>query len=167
MFSFFKARDPDVKKRTYAWILLLGALAGVALLFWGNREEAPQAADGVPYDLAQDEILIYQNYMEEKVKALCASVDGVGNVSVIVTLEGGFSSEYATEYRDGNQEYVLVGSGASQSGLFLTRSTPKIAGVGVVCHGGLNPNVQRELTALLSAALGISSTRIYVTAAKS
>ena len=165
MFSFFKDRDPDAKKRTYAWILLLGALAGVALLFWGNREEAPQAADGVPYDLAQDEILIYQNYMEEKVKALCASVDGVGDVTVVVSLEGDFTSVYATEYHDGNESYVIVGSGSSAKPLLLSRETPQIAGVGIVCKGGADPSIRHELTVLISAAFHISSNRIYITAA--
>ena len=108
-----------------------------------------------------------QGVLEEKVKNLCSTVDGVGSVSVIVTLEGGFSSEYAVEYKDGNEEYVIIGGGSSQNGLFLTRNTPKIAGVGVVCHGGMNPSVQRELTALLSAALDLPSNRIYITAAKS
>ena len=168
MFSFLKGNNKESPKRAYVWILLLGAIIGVALLFLGNREATPSADAQAPvYDLSRDEVIIYQSYLEERVKALCSSVDGVGNVSVIVTLEGGFSSEYAVEYKDGNEEYVIVGSGSSQSGLFLTRSIPKISGVGVVCHGGTNPKIQKELTALLSAALDLPSNRIYVTAAKS
>lgn len=167
MFSFFKSHESDSPKKTYVWLMLLGVIAGIALLFLGNRNSTPKNnPQATVYDLSQDEIIIYQNYLEEKVKKLCASVDGVGNVSVIVTLEGGFSSEYATEYKDGNQEYVIVGSGSAQSGLFLTRSTPRLAGVGVVCHGGANPSVQRELISLLSAALNLPSNRIYVTSAK-
>lgn len=167
MFSFLKSQDPDAPKKPHAWLLLLGVIIGVALLFLGNRETASQnESSTTAYVLAQDEIIIYQSYLEEKVAGLCASVDGVGKVTVIVTLEGGFSSEYAVEYKDGSEEYVTVGSGASQNGLFLTRRLPKISGIGVVCQGGLNPTVQRELTALLSAALGVSSNRIYVTAAR-
>ncbi|MBE6627494.1 MAG: hypothetical protein E7629_01060 [Ruminococcaceae bacterium] len=167
MFSFWKNQDGESPQKIYAWILLLGVIAGVALLFLGNRDDMtgtdPQATD---YELSRDEIIIYQNYLEEKVKRLCATVDGVGSVNVIVTLERGFTSEYAVEYRDGNEEYVIIGSGTSQNGLLLGRNAPKIAGVGVVCHGGMNPSVQRELTALLSAALNLPSNRIYVTAAR-
>ena len=168
MFSFLKNQDSDAPKKPHVWILLLGVIVGVTLLFLGNRETSSQKeATTAAYVLAQDEIIIYQSYLEEKVAGLCTSVDGVGQVNVIVTLEGGFSSEYAVEYKDRSEEYVTIGSGASQNGLLLTRQLPKILGIGVVCQGGLNPGVQRELTALLSAALGVSSNRIYVTAAKS
>lgn len=168
MFSFLKSPNGgEGAKKTYLWLLLLGVIAGVSLLFLGNRESTPKSdSQATVYNLSQDEIIIYQNYLEDKIKELCSSVDGVGNVSVIVTLEGGFSSEYATEYKDGNEEYVIVGGGSSQSGLFLTRNLPRITGIGIVCHGGMNPGVQRELTALLSAAMDLPSNRIYVTAAK-
>lgn len=168
MFSFLKSHEGEPPKKIYAWILLLGAIAGVALLFLGNRESASGAdTQASVYDLSRDEIIIYQTYLEERVEKLCASVNGVGSVSVIVTLEGGFSSEYAVEYKDGNEKYVTVGSGSSQNGLFLKRNAPQIVGVGVVCHGGMNPSVQKELTSLLSAALNLPSNRIYVTAARS
>ncbi len=168
MFSFFKSQNGDSPKKSYLWLLLLGAIVGIALLFLGNRESITSAeSQEASYELSQDEVIIYQNYLEEKVASLCSSVNGVENVRVIITLEGGFSSEYAVEYKDGNEEYVIIGSGASQGGLFLARSLPKIAGVGIVCTQGLNPSVQKELTALLSAALDLPSNRIYVTAAKS
>ena len=169
MFSFWKNEtNPENRKKTYLWLMILGLLAGIALLFLGNREPSQKTdAQASVYSVSEDELIIYQNHLEERVRALCASVNGVGNVTAIVTLEGGFSSEYALEYKNGNEEYVIVGSGSSQTGLFLSRTAPKIAGIGVVCQGGTNPGVQKELTSLLSAAFNLPSNRIYITQGKS
>ncbi len=169
MFSFFKNdKNHDDKKKTYLWLMILGAIAGIALLFLGNREATATPQDqAAVYELSDDELIIYQTHIEQRVKSLCSSVNGVGNVTAIVTLEGGFSSEYAVEYKNGNEEYVIVGSGSSQTGLFLSRAAPRIAGIGVVCHGATNASVQKELTALLSAAFNVPSNRIYITQAKS
>ena len=172
MFSFLKqlkigSHTDSPQGNRYALPLLLGlAILGVALLLFGGSKEAEQQETESPYSLKEDELIIYQTHLEERVKTLCASVEGVGEVTAIVTLSGGFSSEYATQWKDGNEEYVILGSGSSASGLFLSRSAPRIAGIGVVCHGGANARVQQELTALLSAAFDLSSNRIYVTEAK-
>ena len=88
-----------------------------------------------------------------------------GNVTVVVTLSGSFESVYATEWPDGNEEYVILGSGSSAAPIYLSRSAPEIAGIGIVCSGGANDNVKRELIALLSATFHISSNRIYITEA--
>jgi stage III sporulation protein AG len=78
-------------------------------------------------------------------------------------LEGGFQSVYATEYQNGNESYVIVGSGSSAKPLFLSREAPQIAGVGIVCRGGNSASVRHELTILISAAFPVPSNRIYVT----
>ena len=109
--------------------------------------------------------MIYQDYLEKRIKTLCESVSGVRNVTVVVTLSGSFESVYATEWPDGNEEYVILGSGSSASPIYLSRSAPEIAGIGIVCSGGANDNVRRELISLLSATFHISSNRIYITEA--
>ena len=168
MFSFWKDEsNPEARKKGFLILIVLGILAGVALLFLGNHEESKEVeAPTEVYNLSEDELIIYQKHLEERVRDLCATVNGVGSVTAIVTLEGGFSSEYAVEYKDGNEEYVILGSGSSQTGLFLSRTAPRIAGIGVVCQGGNDARVQKELTSLLSAAFDLPSNRIYVTQGK-
>ena len=65
-------------------------------------------------------------------------------------------------YQQG-EEYVILGSGSSASPIYLSRTAPEIAGIGIVCSGGANDNVKRELISLLSATFHISSNRIYIT----
>ena len=148
-------------------LIIGGALLGIVLLLFGSgalksdpTEENPTANTTA----AEDAMLQYQSELETRIKKLCESVNGVGEVTVVVMLETGFEDVYATEEIDGNTEYVIVGSGSSASALFLTRAAPTIAGVGVVCTGGNHPSVQKELTSLLCATLRLPSNRVYITA---
>ena len=94
--------------------------------------------------------------------------DGKGHW--FVTLEGDFSYVYATDSDSAEKEgvteqkveYVTVGSGSSEPTVLLTRTLPAIKGIGVVCRGGGDANVRRELITLLSTTFGIGSNKIYV-----
>lgn len=165
MFSFLSKKNASgVAKKPPIWVLLLGAVLGIGLLLLGSCEgentEPPIAAT---YDLQNDELILYQTHLEGRVKELCQSVSGAGNVStVIVTLEGGFGAEYAVDLSGGSEKYVLIGSGNGESGLLLSRNAPKIVGIGVVCSGGGSASVRQELTLLLSSALDVPCNHIYI-----
>lgn len=148
---------------------MLGAVCGILLLIFGSgigtdtQQEARDAESGDDEELSR-----YRAELEQEIKTLCESVKGVGNVTVVLTLSGGFCNVYATESaKDGAEEYVIVGSGSNAAALLLTRKTPEIVGIGIVCRNGSNASVKLELTALLSAAYNVSGNRIYVTEAKS
>ena len=161
MFDFLKG---EANGKGKAWWILILAAVGILLLLIGSATEAtPKAMEAEPYRTAEDELLIYQDYLEDRIRALCETVSGVDNVTVAVTLSGGFRSEYATEWKNGNEEYVIVGSGSSASALYLTRSAPEITGIGIVCNGGNVDRVRYELIALLGATFDVSTHRIYVT----
>lgn len=167
MFSFWKSNENREEKNSKlkVWIIVIGAVVGIALILLGGSgaRDTPEEEQGNVYTPSEDEMVLYQNYLEERVKALCESVEGVGSVTAIVTLSGGFESVYATELIDGNEEYVIIGSGSSATALFLSRKAPEIAGVGIVCHGGASANARQELISLISATFHIPTNRIYVT----
>ena len=163
MFDFLKKGNASQNGRLRLFLLLgCGALGVLLILFGSSGKKAEKTADETPYSTSTDELVIYQDYLESRIKKLCESVSGVKNVTVVVTLSGSFESVYATEWPDGNEEYVILGSGSSASPIYLSRSAPEIAGIGIVCLGGSNDNVKRELISLLSATFHISSNRIYV-----
>lgn len=166
MFSFFKRNKEEGGKsgNPRLWIILVGAALGICLLlFGGGTTDQKTEEKKSTYSPAEDEMVLYQNYLEDRVKTLCESVDGIDRVTVIVTLGGSFESVYATELIDGNEEYVIVGSGSSAQALFLSRDAPKITGIGVVCHGSVPAAAKQELISLISAGLGVPSNRIYIT----
>ena len=164
MISWFQqSSDSSGGKRRLIPLLLLAALGVLMIVFGASK--ADKASADTESTATDEELQLYQSQLEERIKQLCKSVDGVGDVTVVVTLEGGFTSVYATEYQDGNESYVIVGSGSSAKPLLLSHEAPEIAGVGIVCKGGADASVRHELTVLISAAFHISSNRIYITAA--
>lgn len=155
------------------WVLILGAAVGVGLILMGNGK-ATGGTDKQQASVQQkDPLYEYTEQTERRIAALCASVRGVSGVEVAVSLEGDFTYVYATnsdtQEKDGNSErqeqYVTVGSGASEQTVLLTRTPPSVSGIGIVCRGGGDAGVRQELTALLSAAFGIGSNKIYITEA--
>lgn len=166
MFDFLKKGSALEKGKLRLYLLLgCGALGILLILFGSSGKKVQPTTEEKPYSTASDELVIYQDYLEARIKKLCESVSGVRNVTVVVTLSGSFESVYATEWPDGNEEYVILGSGSSASPIYLSRSAPEIAGIGIVCSGGSNDTVRRELISLLSATFHISSNRIYITEA--
>ncbi len=160
--------DPAKAGKLRLLIILGGAVLGILLLLLagGNSLSGDRGEDIEKTENEEETLRAYQDYLEGRVKSICETVAGVGSVTVVVTLDGDFEEIYAKEQKDGNEEYVIVGSGSSASALHLSRLTPKIAGIGVVCHGGGNADVRQELISLLAAAFDVPSNRIYITQAK-
>ena len=150
-----------MKTKGRLWILLGGALLGIALLLFGGMstereiEEKPDTLTAREEELAR-----YEARIEKELEALLESVGGVGDVLVMITFESGYTVRYA---KDGEGDPVTVGTGSSEEALFATVVPPPIAGVGIVCRGGNIPAVRETLTELISTALGIPSNRVYIT----
>ena len=144
-------------------VILAGALGVLLLVFGGSFEgkEKEEAGMTVPSDVEA-----YGREIEERVTALCSTVAGAGESRVTVTLEGGYEALYAVNSQSNStgsrREFVMSGSGSSEEPLLLGYTTPSVAGIGIVCEGGNDPLVRKTLTELVSATLGISSSKIYV-----
>jgi stage III sporulation protein AG len=166
MFEFLKrnGEDEGILQKKGLWILLLAAVGLVLLLFGGRISAKEEPMPDVLYSPKEDELVLYREHIEERIQSLCQSVSGVGKVQVAVTLSGGYEAVYATEIKDGNEEYVILGSGSSATALLLSKETPSVIGVGIVCNGGADTRVKSELTALVSAAFDVPTNRIYISA---
>lgn len=145
---------------------LLGAAAGLLLLLWGSfggtNNEAASFSDTA-------EIEAYCTYLESQAVKLCESVKGVSEVTVTLTLDGGFEQVYATDktVSGGTQsfEHVKLGSGSGAQLCAVSVSAPRVVGIGVTCRGGGNERVRAELSELLCAAFGVGANKIYITEA--
>ena len=144
-----------LKKGKRLWMILLGA-AGVLLLLLGSGG-APMEAET---DSADVRLAEYSAAVEKKLCELCSRVKGVSDVSVVVSFESGFESVYAKNEDKG--DLLVVGSGSSKSAVKVTEKPPVISGIGIVCRGGGDPTVQKKLLDLISAAYGVSSSKIYI-----
>ncbi|MBQ4111217.1 MAG: hypothetical protein IJD38_00315 [Clostridia bacterium] len=152
-------------------VALVAAILGVILLVLGSRggKKAETVTPPSPSQ-ATPSVEEYRQGLETRMEALCGCVEGVGTVRVEVMLEGGYEYVYATDKKitSGGEttSFVIVGSGDEERLVYLTERPPAILGIGVVCTGGGDPEVKREITALLSATFGVGSNKIYVTGHK-
>ncbi len=160
----------SLKKNGKLTIAVVGVIAGVALLVFGNRMTG-KTADPVPdTPTPGTEIRAVEDYriaLEQRIAAITSEVSGAGSASVVVTLAGGYESVYAYDKKvtvgGESVTYITVGSGADESLVFLCERAPAIVGIGIVCTGGSNPTVKQEVISLVSAAFGVPSSKIYVT----
>ncbi len=159
----------SMKKSGRLGVALLLVVVGVVLFLVGRRtgEGETVSPETPPAGVASPTVEEYRASLESRMAALCGQVAGVGEVHVAVTLEGGFAYVYACDTKvtsaGESTTYLTVGSGAGESVVYLSERAPAITGIGVVCAGGDNADVRRELTALLSAAFGVGTNKIYVT----
>lgn len=162
-----------IKKKL--WPAVLGGLLGLFLLLGGSRlfsggsreesgTDTPAPSPGAVYEMSLE---TYRQALETRIAAICAEVAGAGQVQVIVSLAGGFEYVYAVDEKTasggGSRVYVTVGSGSGKTLVFLTEKAPAIRGIGVVCTGGGDPRVQREITSLLCATFGVGGNCVFVT----
>ncbi len=148
-----------LKKNGRLFLLGLGVLAGVLLIvIGGSFSEQEQQTEGTEQTLL--DLQAYESALEKELAELCSAVAGVGQVEVMVHLECGTRTQYATA-TDGKP--LTVGTGSAQQALPSTLLSPKVAGVGVVCRGGNRADVQEKLIELISTALDISASRVFVT----
>ena len=149
-----RAALADEKQRVN--LLVCMGLAGLLLLAvssWlpadsSTQSAAPAAKTGSTADYAAE--------LETRLTALISRVEGAGKTAVMVTLESGSESIYATDTdSDGS-------STGGADGLVETVETPRVLGVAVVCEGGGSAAVQSRVTALVQALTGIGTNHITV-----
>ncbi len=133
-------------------LFLLGALGLGLLLFTGIPAEKQEAVSPL---VACEE---YRAALELRVTDTCRAVKGVGEARVLLTLA---TTEIAVYEKNQSADSETVAKSGSDA-ILLAYRMPEISGVSVVCTGGGDPQIQRELTALLSKALDLDSTQIHI-----
>lgn len=151
------------KKRiaVLAALLLIGTL--ILLLPNGESHTADDSVQSL-------EVSTYAEKLESRLCELCSHMSGVGEVRVLVTLECGSETVYAenrTENFDSTSsaysaDYLIIESGDGETPVTVKQIYPQIRGVAVVCDGGASPSIKAKLISLLSAALGIPTSKISV-----
>lgn len=168
----------NVKKETsgYRRFLLPAAVAvlGILLLVMGSRSGGSDEEEREASALVSEEDALsaeaFCESVEQKIAEICSGVSGAGAVQVVVTLDGGYRAVYASDIQGSDNSYrnqtVLTGSGSSEKAILVGYESPRIVGIGIVCAGGDDPNVQKRITMLVSAAFDVSANKIYVTGGK-
>ena len=79
MFQLFqKSEDGTTNPKALKWLLLIGAAVGILLLLLGGKSPTVEkVTENTVYVPKEDELVIYQEYLEERVETICRSVRGV------------------------------------------------------------------------------------------
>ncbi len=180
-----KLADNDTYRK---WILIIG-FAGIALIFIsgyfrnGEAKETVAPVDSEPSSFSAQE---YAQQVETSLTELISSIRGAGSAKVLVTLERNTQYVYATEEKKSTQttqdkaanatveandssetKYILVkDADGSQKALAVTEVQPIVKGVVIVCEGGNQPAVQKDIIDAVTTALNLSSARVCVIKAK-
>lgn len=151
-------------------ILALCALVGAVLLIipFDKDDSSSQSTDSEAYsDLTE-----YTADLEERIKNLVTSVGGIEQAAVLVTLESGSrtvlasdtDSEISSDKNRNSSSPITVERNGDGEAVPICEICPRIRGVAVVCDMGDDPTIRSKLTALISAALGITTNHIMISA---
>lgn len=151
-------------------ILLVGGIFLLVILlfstlFGGNtKTAAPEKTENVA------EI---EEKLERRLGELISRIDGVGEVSVMVTLEKTTTAVYEKDSKleetSGNaagsssRETEVVLAGSAKQPLLTGNIMPTVRGAAVVCEGAANPLVREKVANTVAKALNIGISRVYVT----
>lgn len=153
----------------YKYVLLV-ALVGAALLAWpaGEPEKAFTTA-GTSAGAVEDLFQVEQ--MERKLEKALSQVEGAGDVTVVLTLEGGprqvlaqdgsATEEGGRTSRETSTLLLSKGSGYQEPAV-LQELGPVYQGALVVCTGGDDPQVKLALYEAVSALTGLRADKISI-----
>lgn len=115
---------------------------------------------------------------EERLALVLSEIDGVGDVRVMISYEGGMKKVIAydtitsndktsasgkeTEYTSENKSPVTINVSGTSSPLVLQELKPEIVGVIVVAEGAGNIRVRLDLLSAVKTVLNISSDKVEV-----
>lgn len=165
-------------------MIFVAGLAGILLIaFAGFPERRAVQASTAPTENAPT-TTSYEQKLEERLETILESIEGVGRVDVMVTLESGYGYEYAKENKMGSdkledigredsqktqekstaeESYVMVdGKNGEKSPLITKELEPRVKGVVIVCDGGNSPTVMTQVIDTVRVAVNILSTQISV-----
>lgn len=164
-------------------LLVIAGMLGIALIFLssfiGGGEKKPKTeVDG---QFSAEE---YRLQLEEDIEKLVSGITGSRDVKVIITLESGIRYSYAdtkeqttTDTTESQREssgselkegYITVKSAdGGEQALLITAEMPQVRGVAIVCEGGDNELINEKITNTVTAALDITSKRVYICGRKS
>ncbi len=174
------SRWTELLKKLKQWnktrvIVVLGIIGMVCILLSHIGSNTSTTAD------TESEIFSAQEYeaqLEERLLTILQQMDGVGDASVMVTVESGVEYQYVSEEKTSADETVNDSGQTTQNktsaetevvlvdndtALIQKTLEPSVRGVVVVCSGGDSPEVKQQVTNAVTAAFHISSARVCVT----
>ncbi len=154
-----KVKGVGINKK--AWVIAVGLAVGLGFIIWGNGVSSDGGKSEVREEVSE---ISYTDKMEEKLETFLGSIDGIEDVNVFLTYDGGNEYEYAEKGKNGEgaTDYLIIKNGDGEEAVTVKEIYPRIRGVAISCTGGNSPAVKERITESVSAALGIPTSKICV-----
>lgn len=160
---------------------ILTLLIGVVLLLWSPGEKQKQIevpTQSLPEQTqlhTKDEGEAYRSRTERQLETLLAQIDGAGRVRVMLTLRTGPAANYQkdssrTDSAEGERRsesveektVILSRSNAYNEPAIVSTAYPVFQGALIVAEGGGDAKICYQLSAAVSALLGLGADQITV-----
>lgn len=161
-------------------LLIILGLGGILLIFISSlfsaddKTDNKTASSGTTYTAEQ-----YCEMLEKDIKNIVTGITGDKNPTVVITLESGIRYSYAsadetdTSSSTGSvtdqsseskkQSYITVKTAdGGEQALLVTEIMPEVRGVAIICAGGNSDSTAEKIKNAVTAALNITSKRVYI-----
>lgn len=161
-------------------LLVILGISGIVLIFisslfsGSNNKAESSVASSVTYTAER-----YSEMLEEDIKNIVTGITGDKNPTVVITLESGIRYSYAsadetdTSSSTGStndqsseskkQSYITVKTAdGGEQALVVTEIMPEVRGVAIICSGGNSEATAEKIKNAVTAALNITSKRVYI-----
>ena len=109
----------------------------------------------------------YVQKLESRLSAIIEKMDGISDVSVMITLERGERYQYIEALgntTDGEHAFRFDASANSgEDPILIATNSPIVKGVCVVCRGAKDAAMQNKIISLVASTLNLNQNQIYVT----
>lgn len=158
--------------------LVIAGITGILLIFISSFFSGG-TSETDSYKSAEITPESYKEMLEADITETVKDITGSKNVSVIITLESGIRYSYADTREESVSEkkenentisdnelkegYIIVKSAdGGEEALLVTTQMPEVRGVAIVCDGGDNEYICEKIQNAVTAALNITSKRVYI-----
>ena len=159
-------------------IMIAAALAVMLLLLLSSVSCGKKSTSEIGTQAARSEdISAMEKDLERRLERLLSEIDGIGSVSVMVTVDTSsrliYDRNVKTEgsQQSGSDNYSesfekqteVVLAGSSKDPLQIGTVQPQVRGAAVVCSGAADPVIRERVANTVAKALNIGISRVYVT----
>ncbi len=158
-------------------LMILG-IAGILFIFLSSLLPSSEGEEGVKeaQSISSEQ---YRVLIEQSIGEIVTGISGDKRPTVVVTLESGVFNSYAdaseTDSSNSNadsaqhsseskkQSFVTItDASGGERALLVTEYMPQIRGVAIVCSGGDREEIGEKIKNAVTAALNITSKRVYI-----
>ena len=148
----------ELLKRYQAVLLVLAV--GLVLLLWPQSETVDVAGVSEQTEATVD---FQVEALEQRISAALSNIQGVGECTVVLTLESSARQVLATNQKGEEEETVVVSTGSGQQQpVTVQQISPEFQGALVVCTGGGDPQIKLQVLQAVEALTGLNANQISI-----